>query len=745
MKNIVILWGLLLVLNSNVFSANEPGEGGTDANVFGHVINAETGEHIPFINILIEGTRIGTITDASGHYLLTNLPEGKHRLVVQGMGFKTTYKDIEAIASRTIEVDVKIMPSRIDLDVVVLTASPTRSAFRYRPDQVFTGEGLQSRGEASFGEILNGEPGVAMRSLGSAPARPVIRGMDGDRILVLQNGERMGDVSEMSADHSISLDPLSASRIEVIRGPASLLYGSSALGGVINIMTTDIPEFWDLGHSGVVSLQGATVNEMMAGFGRYTYGTENMAATARFSYRQAGDINTPKGIVRNTSMTNYDGAIGTGFIGDLLSGGLNASFTSQTFEIPETMDEDEKVEIRMERQGLQGNFYRNRDGLFDKSQMRFNISRMYQEEIEMELEEDGSWDEDVELSFEKYTLSSTYTIQHKPVGIVDRGAIGLNLYAHNTDVGGDEAYIPGERRVTFAVFTFQEVPLSNKLRIQTGIRFDYQYSKALPNHIFPDINSSCNAFNYSGSLGMNFRPAQGWEIGGQFARSHRNPSVVELYANGPHLGAGVFEVGSKELKDEIGHGGDLFVNYRKNRLHIEVAGYINHFLNYIIFEGTGEIDSLSGYPIFHYQGDEARLMGGEVSLKYNLTDKFTLQMATDYVHGKRTGNGNDYLPFIPPLRYKADLKYDFGSFWLGMNAQIVDTQKRVAPEEEVTKGYTLLGFQAGYRLDKAGGHVFIIRGDNLLDQAYRDHLSRIEDRNILMPGRNINLSYRWFF
>lgn len=735
----------MLFIPAMLFSAEQQ-RPATDANIFGHVINAETGEHVPFINLLVEGTRIGTITDASGHYLLTNLPEGDHTLVVQGMGYATSRKEFTAEVNRTIEVDVVVHPTALDLDEVVFTASPTRSGFRYQPDQAFSGEALQRRSEASFGEMLQAEPGLTMRSFGSAPSRPVIRGLDGDRILILQNGERMGDISETAADHSISLDPLAASRVEVVRGPASLLYGSSALGGVINLMTTDIPDDWDIGTTGVLSGQGATVNNMGAGFGRITHGTASNAFTGRFSYRQAGDIDTPAGTIPSTSMQNYDGAIGAAFRRENTTGGISANFVNQVFGIPEILDDDdEEVEIRMDRQGLQGTFFHERDGLFDEAQLRFNANRMFHQEIELELEEDGTWDEDVELEYLKYTFSSSLTLQHKPIGIFDRGALGMNIYGHDVDVGGDEAYTPGERRLSMAVFTFQELPLTNRLRLQAGIRLDFQHTGTLTNELFPDIDEARNAFNYSGSFGLNYRPAEGWEIGGQFARSHRNPIIEELYADGPHIGAGVYEIGDADLKDEIGHGGDLFVNYRNNRWRVELAGYVNHFLNFIIFQPLGETDEASGFPIFRYEGDEARLVGGEFSADFQATESLKLNAGADYVSGKRAGNGSDYLPFIPPFRLMGGVEYDFGNFWIGGNVRSVAKQDQVAPSEEVTDGYTLFSAQAGYRIDMGGRHVFILRVENLTDESYRDHLSRIEDRNILMPGRNFNFAYRWYF
>ncbi len=740
-----ILFLSFIRLYSIGLRAEEQPRKATDANVFGHVVNAETGDHIPFINLIIEGTRIGTITDGSGHYLLTNLPEGTHTLVVQGMGYTTTTRDFSIAAGQSVEVDIEVETTSINLDEIVITSSPTQSGFRYQPDQAFMGEALQRRSEATFGEMLNTEPGVSMRSFGSAPSRPVIRGLDGDRILILENGERMGDISETSADHSISLDPLAASRVEVVRGPASLLYGSSALGGVINLMTTDIPDDADQGSSGVFSLQGSSVNSMGAGFGRYTYAADAWAATARLAYRESGNINTPDGVIPGTSMRNYDGAVGFGFNGSANAGGLSLSSTGQTYEIPDGIDNpDESVEIRMQRQAIQGRTAFQRGGFFDKGQFRFNASRLFQEEMEME-RVNGTWDEEMALEYEKYTFSSTLTMQHRPLGSLDRGAVGFSLYGHGMDVGGEEVYTPGEQRITVGLFTFQELPVSNIFRFQGGIRIDFQHISARANEMFPTIDSQRSALNFSGSMGMNHRPLPGVEVGGQLARSHRNPSIEELFASGPHLGGGVFEIGNPDLKDEIGHGADFFIRYTGSHIEFEAAGFVNYFRNFIIFQPTGAIDEHSGFPVFWYEGDEARLTGGEVRLGFQSAEGLSLNTGIDMVRGKRIRNGDDYLPFIPPFRFTANAEYDFVKGWIGGKILSAAAQNRVAPEEAPTGGYTLVGLVAGYRLNLSGRHVLILRIDNLLDVRYRDHLSRVEDRNFPMPGRNINLAYRWFF
>ena len=500
---------LLIVSLFALLSSELSGQNRTDANVFGHVINAENGEHIPFINLVIEGTRIGTLTDVSGHYILTNLPEGKHKLVAVGLGYKPTTVEFEIKSRQTLEIDIRVNYEGINLEELVVTSSPTQSGFRYQPDQVYTGEDLQKRSEASFGEMLNGEPGVAMRSMGSMPSRPVIRGLDGDRILILENGERMGDISETSADHSIALDPLAVNRMEVVRGPASLLYGTSALGGVINLMTTDIPDRWDLGSSGVFSLQGASMNKMGAGFGRYTYGGDNFSATGRFAYRQAGNMTTPDGVLPGTSMDNYDGAFGLGFKNAASQGGISLSLSGQNYEIPDNINNpDEGVEIRMQRQSLQGRYALERKGFFDRGQLRFNFARMVQREVEYEIE-DGLMNETIGLKYRKHTYNSTLTMQHRAWSFFDRGAFGMNIHGHELNVLGEEAFTPGERRINLGIFTFQEIPLSRIMRLQFGLRMDLQHMSALNNEVFTDVSSSRSAINYSGSFGFNHRPIEG--------------------------------------------------------------------------------------------------------------------------------------------------------------------------------------------------------------------------------------------
>ena len=260
--------------------------------------------------------------------------------------------------------------------------------------------------------MLDGEPGIAMRSFGPAPARPVIRGFDGDRVLILENGNRMGDLSNTAADHNIAMEPMAAERVEVVRGPASLLYGSSAIGGVVNLFTADIPRDWRPHHTGTFSAEGASMNDGVTGYGRYQYGSDAWATTARLSYRNAGDVRTPDGLLPGTFIDNIEGAAGLGFTQSNLQGGISVSAIDHNFGLPEEIDDpDEEAEIRMNQQTVQGELEWDTGGFLEAVELRFHGARLFQQEVETEFNPDGTIDdEDIELEYLQYTGNANLTV-----------------------------------------------------------------------------------------------------------------------------------------------------------------------------------------------------------------------------------------------------------------------------------------------------------------------------------------------
>ena len=714
--------------------------------ITGSVTDAETGDALVSASIQIAGSDIAAVSGSDGSFELSGVPEGSHTLVIRYLGYQTQEQEVDIGSGETKDLDIALHPAGLEFDDLIITASPTGSNVSYQPSRAFNEEEMQRRAANSFGEMLDGEPGVAMRSFGPAPSRPVIRGFGDDRILVLENGERMGDLSETAHDHNIALEPEATERLEVVRGPAGLLYGSNALGGVVNLITRDIPQEWSRGSSGTASLRGATVNTMGSGFGRYQYGGESRAIGARVSYRRAGNLHTPEGELPGTGINNIEGAIGSAFQRDTFTGGFAMMAMNNVFGVPEEMDNpDEEVEIRMDRQALQGRGQWERDGFFDQGELRLHSSRFFQQEVEMEFENGRLDEQEIELEFLQYSISSTLTLQHRPVGMLDRGAVGLSVNHRILDVGGLEAFTPGVSDGSVALFTFQEAPLSDVITAQAGIRMEQEWLSTLSNEFFPETDEQRSSTNFSGAAGINYRPFGSLEIGSQFARAHRTPRLEELFADGPHLGIGAFEIGDPDLRDEIGHGIDMFVRWAGTRFAGEVAGYTNHLSDFIIFQPTGETDQDSGLPVFRYEAEDALISGFEADFKMRVTDEWMFNLGADYVHGHRLDEENTPLPNMPPLRAIIGLEYDTERWWAGAKSRLVSAQNRVAEGESATDGYTLLDVDAGYRLDQGGRHLLTLRIDNLFNVTYRDHLSRVEERRYTMPARNFNLGWKWRF
>ncbi len=692
-----------------------------------------------------EGARVA-LTCGAGRFQLRGVPGGAVVLRVESMGYRSVERRVELVGDRVVVV-IDLEPDPIAIRELVATASPLRGGVRYQPAKALDAESLQRRSALSIGQILDGEPGVSMRSMGPAPARPVIRGLDGDRIAVLENGQRMGDCSMTAPDHAVAMDPMSTDRVEVVRGPASLLYGSSALGGVVNVLREDVPLNWSPGVVGGAALQGSTVNREGAASARAVVGGERWAGTGRLSFQNSGDFRTPgtdEGRLLGTHSRRLSAGAGLGFSGDRARGGFAVDLMGHDWGIPEEIDDpDEEIEIRSSRQRLAGEMDWRREGFLDLIELRATATRYFMQEVETEWEPDGTFDEDIEHELTRHVLSATLTGVHGSLGPIGQGALGLSVVGQNLTATGEDEFHPDARSFTAAGFLFEEMPVSRRVRLQAGARFEAEWMEALPNEKFPDLRDERTAFTVSGSLGANFRPAEGLELGTQFARAHRAPLVEELYAHGPHLGAGRYEIGDPDLPNEIGHGVDLFARYGNQRVTVELTGFVNLIDNFIITRATGE--EIGGLPVHVHEADAAELVGGEASLELRVSPAITLRTTTDIVRGSRRNEERTPLPYMPPFRAMLEAEYDTGSWWLGGRSRTAAAQNRVA-HEDPTDGYTVFDLQAGLRpLGGAAGHAVVFRVDNLFDTIYRDHLSRVEERRYPMPGRNISLSYRWRF
>lgn len=754
----------------------------------GKVVDAASGETLIGAAVFVTPARIGASTDFSGEFKIQGLREGQIELQVTYLGYVSLSLNLEMPYSEDILV-IEMESDFFRTQEVIVTATPTGSAVNYQSAQAFGVNQLAARANLSLGDMLDGEPGLSSRSFGGGPSRPVIRGFDGERLVVLENGERMGDIQSTAPDHAITLDPLGLSRVEVVRGPASLLYGSSALGGVINMFTEDAPRQWNMGLGGGVAFHGATNNNLLSGSAGLIYGTENHAFAGRIMYRTAGDANTPEEVIPNTGLDSYTASLGWGYNKGRTRAGISGRYYQNHYGIPEFasesdpdnpgffIEEEPEMEIRIFRYNAQAFLNQKLDGFFDEMELRASFSYSEQEEGEPD-----PLPEELELEIKTTTLSSTAMLMHRPFFIFERGVIGSNLHYRYQEVDGIEAYHPGEDILNLALFTFQEIPLASGLNLQLGARFEQEWTATVENRYFtpkPDPNLvnleevppfegiSDAVFNFAGSLGLNYRPSRELEIGVQLARAHRNATVLERYADGWHAGATRVELGDPSLTSETGLGLDGFVKYTTDRWQFEASGFYNKISNYVALLTLDNVEAVEipyrvradrEFPnTVQFFGTDAILMGFEAQFRALITSNLLGSITADYVRGTRDDEVGDPLPFIPPFRTTFGLSYERSNWNVGAYYRLVAAQNRVPDDELSTEGYGVARLEAGYQIRGDNSvHSLNLRVDNLLNANYYDHMSvvrRFKDpvlgpsapSRFDMPGINFNLMYRYSF
>lgn len=686
-------------------------------------------------------------TGPDGRFDLPSLAAGPYHVQIDAFGYRSETRIL--IFPLTASWEIVLEPEAIRLAAVLATVNPSGRGTAYQPVQQLQGDDLLRRIDLSVGAMLDGEPGIAMRSLGPVPARPVIRGLGGDRILVLEDGERMGDLAETAADHAVAIDPLAIRRIEVVRGPASLLHGSSAIGGVINLQAEDLSTQWTQGTQGSVIMQGTSVNRGGGGHAKVRYGSETWTLHGRLGLRETGNVRTPEARLLGTEMSSGDAQMGVAWRNGGHTATLSISGLDRRYGVPEDPDNaSEEIEIWMDRTLLRGRWNWEPAGTrwVEGIEIRTHLSRYRQDEIERTLGfRNQVIEEDIGLFFRQDVISIAGTIRHRQTGPLEGGALGWSIRTRILDVGGNEAYTPGVHQTSLGVFAFEEAPLSTTFRLQFGVRGELNRDAPQSSDRFTELPTPNTRGALSASAGILWTPAPAWAAGTQVARSHRNPAVEERFANGPHPGAGTFELGDPDLGDERGIGVDFFLRLDRPSHGFEVALFSTQIKDFVAFFPQGRVHAASGLPVFQYRAAQARMEGGEISGFVRSERGLTLEGGLDWVKGSQNQieGAEEPLPSIPPMRGRIAVRQDRAWGWIGLSIREVAAQNRVAPEENPTAGYTLIDADMVARLSKNG--LLLLRVENLGDALYRDHLSRVEGRGFPMPGRNLSLAIQWDF
>ena len=708
--------------------------------VRGVIRDAETRAPLAGASVSLVGTGRSTLTNSDGSFLLEAGAGVARAVRVERLGYRSRTVPLSqgGVAG---PLTVELAPSPIALAGLVVTgAIRARTAEEtLRPVNVLSSEELQGRLDGTVAGALAGQPGLAAASMGPATAHPVIRGMGGDRVLMLEDGERVGDVSSSGSDHATALDASSARRVEVVRGPAALLYGSSALGGVVNVIRDEIPTTVPGRLSGAASLRGATVSESLAGSVASTFRlTDRVPLRIEASGRRAGDLKTPAGPLGNTGADTWNVGAGTSWIADW--GHLGAAVRSyrNDYGIPGGFvgGHEKGVGIEMERVSTKFRAVLDRPkGPYEQIQLRGSHTWYRHTEIEPP---------DILATLFKRQATNAEVLAHpSPAGPFSAGVVGVRASLEDFSFGGDVA-TPNTRRSTLAAFVFQEMEFG-PVRFEGGLRYDWTKTDPLRDDPHSEIgNVRDRSFRaLSGSVGVLYSAGSGVVVGATAGRAFRTPDVSELYSEGPHLAAYYFEVGNPSLDAETANGADLFVRYGGERLRAEVTGFYNAISGYVYGRQTGETSRVL-LPIYQYQGADAVLAGFEAALDWDLGRGWAFHGGASHVRGELQDTGRP-LPLIPPLQGRVALEHERPAWFVHAEAEIAAEQDRVDEFEMPTDGYVVFHGVGGVRVTLAGRlHVITASLRNIANETYRNHLSRVKE---IMPeaGRGLSIAYRVVF
>jgi iron complex outermembrane receptor protein len=730
----------------------------------GTVWDSVTATPIAVAVVRIDELHRQELTHQNGTFRMANMPPGNYELVVERIGYRAERRRVEVLAGSVASVEFRLSVSAVAVSpFVVITGALTRRAGEevLSPTAVISGPELDRRSEPTVAGTLRSQPGVSVTALGPSTGRPVVRGLSGDRILVLEDGQRPGDMS-FSSDHAVAIEPLTARQIEVVRGPMSLLYGSSALGGVINIVREEIPNALPEHVHGSFSMQGASVNT-----GGFAGGVAN-GALGQTAFRVEGsarlgrDIRTPVGKLENTDARTLNAALGIGRAGDWGHTGAAYRLYNNHYGIPGGFvgGHEHGVDIEMRRHVVraEAELHNPIRSLEDARASLGFVSYRH-----VELENSGA----IGTLFEQQMLNADLVARHGVKGISEMGAVGLRAQFRDITTGGS-LRTPSTYDYNLALFLVEELG-HGRTRAQLGLRYDHahyhprdtsavifaggQFVKVRP-RTFGSI---------SGSFGILHELKENVRVGASLSRAYRTPDFNELYSNGPHLAANSFDVGDPELGQETGLGGDVFLRINQRDLQLEAALFVMELNDYIYPSSRGRVEfgTQGGRPRFQYTNEDARFLGAEGELEFPITRNWAVHGTASYVQARFNNprdslpvfQGTDttflaaskYPPLIPPLNGQLELRHDQRRFFGGAGVRFAAAQNRLGDFETATDGYVLVNADVGLRLLRGERlHSITLRVDNLLDTEYRDHLSRIKDI-MPEPGINISLLYRLTF
>jgi iron complex outermembrane recepter protein len=729
-------------------------------------VTLPTGDPVHGALVVVIGSRRTVTTDAEGAFTLPALPPGTYDVIAQREHLTTHRQRVTVTAGQASTANFTLSLEALHEDVVV-TASATGQTTTFESFNSVTSldtvEIAKNMG-TSLADVLEGHAGIAKRSFGPGSARPIIRGFDGDRVLIMQDGVRTGDLSSQSADHGTSIDAASLQRLEVVKGPATLLYGSNALGGVVNAITPQ-EAFRQSPFSGLlgsVTLDGGTANTQAGGNGSVQWGNGRWMLWGNGGVRRSGDYDTPIGTIDNskTRLGNAGGGVGWAGPRGFFSAGLK--YEDSRFGVPfagefhhhdEEDDEDVHdeeaafVDLASDRRDLRldAGLHNLQNRFIDTARVIVSFLDYQHREIEI----DGPVEE-VGTTFNNNVFSVRGELLQKPVGRLS-GRMGVETFFRDYEALGDEALAPPTRQSSLAGFIYEEAGFG-RLRLQFGARVERNAYDVDARPDFDDDHEVCIAVvggcppavrnrdftGVSGSAGVHIDLNGSAAIVANLSRASRAPALEELYNFGPHIGNLAFEVGNPNLGTENTLGLDLSLRGRGSKARGEINFY-TYDISDFVFLDVQDVE-VEGLRLATFQQADSRFNGIDASAHVEVTPWMHVNADLGLVRARLKDTRED-LPRIPAVQGRLELEFPWRQITVSPEIVFTADQRRVFRDETPTGGSTVFNVSAVYVLGQQHlTHIFTLQGYNLTNEEYRLHTSFIKD---LAPemGRGVKATY----
>ena len=677
-----------------------------------------SGKPVHHVTVVLPQLNKSTETGEDGKFRFSGLPAGEFDVLAQAVGLADTRKKVSIGKDSTAEMAFSLRLTPIRQEITVTASGKVETALEAM-NSVTTLDTLDlaSKSGTSLGEILDGQSGVAKRSFGPGTARPVLRGFDGDRVLIMQDGVRTGTLSSQSGDHGEPVDPQSLERVEIVRGPATLLYGSNAIGGVVN-MITDHHAGQDAAHDGVhgyVSATGGSNNGLHGGSAGVSASTGAWVLRLNTGGQRTSDYWTARERILNSGTRTLSG--GTSLSRYDSRGWFSLGYNTQrgTYQIPQIPGAEEQVRLPFTRHNV-----RATGGLHDRLNFSLNYSDWQHDEVA---------NGEVANEFFNRQFDYRMVVEQKRRGAFS-GSFGVWGLQRDYEAVGEEAITPPVNQRSFAAFGVESIKLE-RARLQFGGRIENTRYR-------PETGEMRGFTALSGSAGVNVPVWNGGAFVTSFSHSYRAPALEELYAYGPHAGNLTFEIGDPDLRGERSNGVDVSLRHTSARFRTEANWFYYGLRRYVYLAPTGMIDD--GLTVSKYSQDDARYTGFDGRLQLALHPNFWLNLGFDAVDAQLRVDSVP-LPRIPPGRGRIGLDYRYKALSIAPEVVLARRQNQVFLTETETAGYATVNMRASYTLAlQHAVHLFSVNWFNANNVYYRNHLSFIKDTAAEI-GRGVAVSY----